>query len=104
LGIEEPGVDEALGDSLLSREGLLAHESSNMSRSLVDGLRYCLLCRNGRVMNVHVIRSFRFGSSSRRNRRMSPYLFRVPLPRLQSKPHSALGVDTRRGRKVVFPL
>jgi hypothetical protein len=39
LGVEEPGLDEALGDSFLSRECLFAFKSSSISNSRLDGMR-----------------------------------------------------------------
>ena len=77
LCVEESGVDEAFGDSLLSGKGLLAFESSNVGKSRLDGLRDSLVCPNGRVCNIPGVRSFRFGSGCRTNRCQSCFERRV---------------------------
>jgi hypothetical protein len=52
LGVGELGVDESLGDSLLSREGLLALEPSNVDTFSFDGMRDSLVYQSGRVVHV----------------------------------------------------
>jgi hypothetical protein len=71
LGVEEAGVYEGLGDSLLSSEGLLALEASNVGKSRLDGMRDSLVCPNGRVVHIPCLRSFLCISGSRTNRRQS---------------------------------
>jgi hypothetical protein len=52
LGVEEAGVYEALGDSFVSSEGLLALEASYVGKLRLNGLRDSLLCPNGRVAHI----------------------------------------------------
>jgi hypothetical protein len=75
--VEEAGVDEAFGDSLLSGKGLFAFESSNVGKSRLDDLRDSLVCSNGRVCNISCVRSFRCGSGCRKNRCRSSFERRV---------------------------
>jgi hypothetical protein len=66
--VEEAGVHEAFGDSLLSSKGLLAFETANIGKSRLDGMRDSLVCPNGCVMDIPRVRSFRCGSGCRTNR------------------------------------
>jgi hypothetical protein len=68
LCVEEAGVNEAFGDSLLSRKGRPALEAANIGKSRLDGLRDNLVCPNGRVVDIPGVRSFRCGSGCRTNR------------------------------------
>jgi hypothetical protein len=54
--VEEVGVREAFGDSLLSCKGFLALESANIVKSRLDGLRDSLVCPNGRVVDIPGVR------------------------------------------------
>jgi hypothetical protein len=60
--------DEALGNSLLSSEGLVALEPSDVGKSRLDGMLDSLACPNGRVVHIPGARSSGCGSSRRTNR------------------------------------
>jgi hypothetical protein len=77
MGVEEAGVDEALGDSLLSGEGLVTLEASYVGEPRLDSLRGSLVCPNGRVVHILGVRSFRCDSGRRTNRCHSCYECRV---------------------------
>jgi hypothetical protein len=77
LRVEEAGEYEALDDSSLSSEGLLALESINLGTSRLDGMRDSLVCPNGRVMNILGVRSSRCGRGRRTNRRHNCFERRV---------------------------
>jgi hypothetical protein len=68
LGVEEAGVDEALGDSLFSCEGILGLELSFVGKARLHGMRDSLVCPNGRVVHIQGVRSFRCGSNRQMNR------------------------------------
>jgi hypothetical protein len=50
--VEEVGVDEALGDSLLFVQGLLDMKSIDVGKSRLDGLLLSLVCPNDRVVYI----------------------------------------------------
>jgi hypothetical protein len=77
MRVEEAGVNEALGDSLLSREGLLKLAAANVGKSRLDGRHDNLVCSNGRVVDIPRLRSFRCGSGCRTNRSQSCFEHRV---------------------------
>jgi hypothetical protein len=86
LCVDEAGVHEAFGDSLLSRKGLLALEAANIGKSLLDGLRDSLVCPNGRVVDFPYVRSFRCVRGCRTNRCHSCFERRVRGRRVNAIP------------------
>jgi hypothetical protein len=77
LGVEDVGVYEALGDTLMSSGGLLAIEASYAGKSRLDGMRDRLVCPNGRVVHTLGVRSFRCGSARQTNLRYMCFERRV---------------------------
>jgi hypothetical protein len=102
LGVAEPGVDEALGDTLSFREGFLALKSSNSGKSRLEGLRDSPVCTNVRLGNVQGVRYFRCGIDCRTNRGHGCFKRHVRTCRIKPISHSKLGVDTRDEKKIVF--